>query len=234
MPRLVAALIRHGAYHQPPGVPSALLPHPLTAEGSASALALGEALAARERAGEWTIDPVIDTSSLRRAWETGERIAEALTRALGRDFVVSQHDALCERSLGAMANLTVSAIEALIADDPRHQPLPPGWKALPNVRLPVVGAESLLEAGARVATHIEGRLAPLARDLQRDTLRLFISHGAALRLAAVNLGTLRLDEVPGLSMYHCSAVFLDRDPGGTYRHTDGAWKVRRRGEEARD
>ncbi|HFE45380.1 MAG TPA: histidine phosphatase family protein, partial [Nannocystis exedens] len=220
MSKLFAALIRHGDYEQPPGVPSAHLPHPLTAKGRAQASALGAALAARELAGEFRIETQIDTSTLRRAWQTGLLIAQSLEAKLGRSFEIVSFDALCERSMGAMANLHVDEIARIIADDPRFQALPPGWKARSACKLPVPGAESLLEAGARVATHVDGRLRALAcqnakpADTQTDTLKLFVSHGAALRHAAVSLGTLRLEQIPGLSMHHCQPVHLERNAEG--------------------
>ncbi len=236
MSKLFAALIRHGHYEQPPGVPSAHLPHPLTATGRDQASALGVALAARELAGEFKIETHIDTSTLRRAWQTGVLIAQALEAELGRSFEIVSFDALCERSMGAMANLSVDEIARIIADDPRFQALPPGWKARSACKLPVPGAESLLEAGARVATHVDGRLRALAcqhaepkpedKDKGKDRLKLFVSHGAALRHAAVCLGTLRPEQIPGLSMHHCQPVHLERNAEGTYRHQSGAWKVR--------
>jgi len=241
MSKLLAALVRHGDYKQPLGVPSAHLPHGLTEEGRAQARALGETLAARERAGEWRIAEEIDTSTLLRAWETGQIIAEVLSAQLGRTFSIASFDELSERSLGAMANLTVDTIAQIIADDPRYAPLPPGWKARSSFRLPIIGAESLLQAGARVATHVDGRLRGLAGQGSTstststgDTLKLFVSHGAALRHAAVNLGTLTLDQNPGLSMHHCQPVHLERLPSGAYRHADGAWKIRAPKSIARD
>lgn len=234
MPRLFAALVRHGAYHQPEGVPSALLPHPLTDAGRAAAAELGRTLAARERAGEFTIHGAIDASSLRRAWETATVMAEALAQALGRPFVVDAFDALAERSLGAFANLSVAEIERIVADDPRYPPLPPGWKAMSSFRAPAIGAESLMEAGARAAAHIEARLQAIAPILPGESLKIFVGHGAGLRHAALALGTLTLAEIPGLSMHHCRPVILEREDVGRYRHAGGAWKVRKAGEVARD
>jgi len=237
MPKLIAALIRHGDYEQPPGVPSAHLPHPLTEKGRAQAQALGEALATRERAGEFRIAARIDTSTLRRAWETGRIIAKVLQVELGRTFEIVSFDALCERSLGSMANLSVDEIARIFADDPRYEALPEGWKSHSTRKLPVLGAESLLEAGARVATHVDGRLrslAELADAASEDTLKLFVSHGAALRHAAVSLGTLALGQLPELSMHHCQPVHLERRRDGTFHHHSGAWKIRPPKQAARD
>ena len=91
------------------------------------------------------------------------------------------------------------------------------------------------EAGARAATHIDARLRDLADAPRRaDTLKLFVSHGAALRHAAHSLGALALDAIPGLSMYHCREVVLERSAGGDYRHASGGWKIRKKAEEHRD
>ena len=234
MPRLLVALVRHAAYAQPEGVPSAHLPYPLTPEARAAALALGDALAARERAGELAVAPAIACSTLRRAWETASALAERLAAGLGRPFELAPADALAERSLGAFANLRVDAIEAIVADDPRYPPLPPGWKADSRIRVPAIGAETLLEAGDRVARHIDAHLAAAPPPRGVDALHLVVGHGAALRHAAVHLGVLDLAEIPRLSMHHCRPVVLERLPGGAYRHVGGAWKVRRPGEAPHD
>lgn len=101
-------------------------------------------------------------------------------------------------------------------------------------RAPAIGAESLMEAGARAAAHVEARLQALAPVLPGDSLKIFVGHGAGLRHAALALGTLALAELPGLSMHHCRPVILEREDVGRYLHHDGAWKVRRAGEVARD
>ncbi|MBK8263016.1 MAG: histidine phosphatase family protein [Nannocystis sp.] len=232
MPRLIAALIRHAAYEQPEGVPSAHLPYPLTAQGVLQASLLGDTLAERVLAGELRLAPTIHSSSLRRAWQTATLLAEALHRRLGVAFEVDQHDALAERGLGAFANLSVSAIEALVASDPRYSPLPPGWKADSYVRVPAIGAETLDEAGQRVAAHIEAALTALeaaAAALPPDPplVQLFIGHGAALRHAALRFGVLGRTDLPRLSMHYARPVLLERTAPRTYRHHSGEWKLRR-------
>jgi 2,3-bisphosphoglycerate-dependent phosphoglycerate mutase len=272
--RIVAALVRHGDYHQPDRVPSAQLPHPLTAKGEDQARALGQALADEAQALGLTVDPVIDCSTLLRAWQTATLAAAALDstgprraldstgprraldstgprraldstgprRALdctadGRPdaprFSVAEFLALSERSVGAGANLSVDAIAEALALDPRHPPLPPGWKAHPRFRLPVPGAESLLMAGARVAAHIEARVHELrqAPPGSGGLLKLFISHGGALRHAAVCMGALELETVAKVSMHHCGYVLVEHSPDpdggpGRWHMIGGRWKQR--------
>jgi len=248
-PRVVAAIVRHGSYRQPDETPSAHLPHPLTARGrdeaGAGVTELLE-LAAHHGLCVW---PAIDASRLLRAWETASIFAERLpahvlspdaAAALARGAeparlgipahtdgaFVATFDALNERSVGAAANLTLPEIEAVIEADPRHNDLPPGWKSNSTHRLPLPGAESLLEAGARVAAHLELRMATLAAAAERDTLKIFVGHGGAFRHAAAVLGLLELSAIRGLSMHHGRPLLFERRDDGRFSRLDGAWKIR--------
>jgi 2,3-bisphosphoglycerate-dependent phosphoglycerate mutase len=145
----------------------------------------------------------------------------------GSGFRVEEFAALAERSLGAAANLTLSEIEEAVRADPRYAELPEGWKGLSELRLPFLGAESLLESGERAAGHVEARMREIAGDLERDTLKLFVAHGGSLRHAAVKLGLLRLEAAPGLSMYHCAPIYFERGSDGRWAHVLGEWKQRR-------
>ncbi|NVB43387.1 histidine phosphatase family protein [Pseudenhygromyxa sp. WMMC2535] len=235
--RIVAALVRHGDYHQPEGVPSAMLPHPLTERGREQAWALGAALHGEAIGHGLHLDPVLDASALLRATETANLAAQTLrSMESDQDFEVEEFLDLAERSTGSAANLDVEAIAAAVDADPRLDPLPPRWKSHPRFRLPMPGAESMMQAGARVAAHIEARAHQLALHATRDTLKVFVSHGGALRHAAVCMGALDLDEVPGLSMHHCGFVLLElfhsspeaRAAGapGRWQKIGGQWKVR--------
>lgn len=248
-PRVVAAIVRHGTYRQPDATPSAHLPHPLTPQGRAQAETGAQQLVQLARRHELAVWPAIDASRLLRAWETATVIASTLpadllssepAAALARGAdparlgipapvdaaFVAAFDALNERSVGSAANLSLEEIEAVIAADPRHNDLPPGWKSNSTHRLPLPGAESLLEAGARVAAHLEQRLATLAATVERDTLKVFVGHGGAFRHAAAVLGLLDLGQVRQLSMHHARPLLLERGPDGRYRLLDGAWKER--------
>jgi broad specificity phosphatase PhoE len=201
----VLALIRHGQYEQPPGVPSAHLPYALTREGQASAqqAAAGILAFAGERGLE--IDAVIDCSRMRRAWETAEALARALASQTGRGFSCSEFEALAERSVGAAANLTVAAIEAILHADPRFSAAPAGWQRDAAYRLPFQGAESLADAGARVAAHLRH----WARAASEASLKLMVGHGGAFRHAASALGALEPAQVSELSMAHCAPIYFE-------------------------
>jgi broad specificity phosphatase PhoE len=222
MASIQVALVRHGSFRQPKGVPSAHLPHPLTEQGRHEALSGAVLLADHARESGLEIDPVIDASTLLRAFETAQLIAAELgERGLGR-FRVEEFDALTERSLGSMANLTEAEIEAIVAADPRVQALPVGWKRLSALRLPFPGAESLTDAGRRVARHI-ARLA--AEPGSGARLKIVVGHGGAFRHAALELGVLSEGDVAALSMYHAQPVYLEaRD--GLWRQVAGRWKPR--------
>jgi 2,3-bisphosphoglycerate-dependent phosphoglycerate mutase len=227
MVRRVLAWIRHGEYAQPPGVPSAHLPYGLTARGREQARAAAHRVwqFAKERGIE--LDPSIDTSSLRRAWETAHWLSEELARLGSPLASLAQFDALAERGLGAAANLTVDEIEAVLASDPRFEVPARGWKRDPAYVLPLSGAESLEQAGRRVARHVLMRMGA-ARGL-----KLFVGHGGAFRQAAVELGLLAPTAVADLSMTHGDPIYLEYQADHvttTFSHVAGQW--RRRSEAA--
>ncbi len=231
--RIVAALVRHGDYHQPKRVPSAQLPHPLTDEGVEQARSLGYNLHDECRGLGLMLDPILDCSTLLRARQTADLAADTLNRIEeDQRFDVAEFCELGERSVGAAANLTVDEIAESLRIDPRQPELPPGWKAHPRFRLPVPGSESLMMAGARVAAHIERRTHELRTADAHDVLKVFISHGGALRHAAVCMGALDLLEVPNLSMHHCGYVFIEHIPDpnggpGRWQKVGGRWKQRK-------
>ena len=224
--RLIAALIRHGDYEQLPNTPSAHQPFPLTATGEQQARDAAGLL--RDEIGRqgWSLASCIDTSSLLRAWQTARIIADRLADLCEVATEVACFDDLAERGLGSAANLTLSQIEELIHRDPRFPDVPPDWKANSHYRLPLQGAESLREAGERVASHLQRRMNALPEATGTGWLKLFVGHGAAMRHAAWHLGVLEFRQIAQLSMYHAQPVFLERLPNGCWRHIGGEWKVR--------
>jgi 2,3-bisphosphoglycerate-dependent phosphoglycerate mutase len=139
---------------------------------------------------------------------------------------VTSFDALAERSVGSAANLSVAQIRDIIHRDPRFPDLPEGWKSDSHYRLPLQGAESLVEAGERVAAHLRQAISdlPVMPDVSR--LKLFVGHGAAMRHAAWHLGVLEFQQLAQLSMYHGHPVFIESLPDGSWRHAGGEWKIR--------
>lgn len=223
MPRLIAAFIRHGDYHQRPDTPSAHQPFPLTSLGEQQARQAGADLAEFAANHHLPLCPTIDCSSLLRAWQTARLLIDALPTPT--QFQLHSTMALAERSVGIAANLTLAEIGSLLADDPRAEPPPANWKSNSHYCLPLPGAESLMTAGERVARHVQGRVDELT-DLSADTLKVFVGHGAAIRHAAVHFGVLDEAALPRLSMYHARPVYLEYTDG-EWRHLAGSWKPRR-------
>ena len=124
-----------------------------------------------------------------------------------------------------MANLTIAQIEDALRQDPRASSPPADWKADSHYCLPLQGAESLLEAGERVAAHLLQSMTALPRG-DHDQVKLFVGHGAAFRHAACHLGVLKFEQLRQLSMFHCQPVMLEYLPDGNWRHVEGDWKVR--------
>jgi 2,3-bisphosphoglycerate-dependent phosphoglycerate mutase len=139
---------------------------------------------------------------------------------------MEQSAALAERCVGSAANMTVEQIDRVLRQDPRCTPLPSTWQRDPTYTLPFPGAESLMQAGERVARYLEERARQIAQRVQRDTVKVFVGHGGSFRHAAVHLGVLSLEEVSTLSMHHCTPVFLERIDSGRWAHVAGQWKLR--------
>jgi 2,3-bisphosphoglycerate-dependent phosphoglycerate mutase len=228
-----AILVRHGAYHQKPDTPSALQPYALTDAGKAQARELGAEIADIARQEGFRLAPEILCSRQLRAWQTAALLGQSLGERLGSDFTITEDEALAERSVGALANLTLREIEQVIADDPRTAPLPGDWKSNSHHRLPVQGAESLMDAGERVAAFLEQKMADL-NDGAGPNARIFVGHGASIRHAAHCLGVLAFDQIRQLSMHHGRAVVLKLDKHDTWAHHGGDWKLRQPLETATD
>ena len=221
MPRLIAALVRHAEYRQMKHTPSAHQPYPLTEAGRQQAIRAAKTLRDMATAHDWSIARQIHCSLLLRAWETASIIAEYL----GDEQKVYAFPELSERSLGSAANLTIHQIEAVIHDDPRCGPLPSDWKSNSKFSLPLQGAESLIDAGQRVAKHLNDAMHELSQRTPRDTLMVFIGHGAAIRHASHELGVLKFEQISGLSMHHAVPIYFEY-LGTKWKHIAGHWKYR--------
>jgi 2,3-bisphosphoglycerate-dependent phosphoglycerate mutase len=224
--RRVAAFVRHGHFDRPENVASAHSLFPLSQRGREQARrAVDPILELCEEMG-LELDPRIESSQLLRAWETANLIAESLTMRTGKRFHVLQRDELVERGLGSCANMTFDAIRTMLSADPRLGTLPENWRRMPEFRLPVQGAESLMQAGARTATRVATSLASIPADDPRDLIRLFVAHSGCLRHAAVQLGAVDVRVVPGLSMDFTQAVFVEKVPNGDWVQIAGQFKKR--------
>jgi len=220
MSRRIAVFLRHGDYHQRPDTPSAHQPFALNPVGVAQARGAALLIAAMAKANGWAIHPVLHASNLLRAWQTADLIREGL----GQIERVEGFDALAERGLGSAANLTVAEIEAVLHDDPRYDSPPRGWKSDSHYRVPLQGAESLMDAGVRVAAHVRTALAAMRGG--GDVMGVFVGHGAAFRHAAHVLGAMEFDDLGAHSMFHATPVALEDRGEQPWRLAAGAWKVR--------
>jgi len=225
MARLIAALVRHGDYHQLPDTPSAHQPFPLNSEGETQAREGAQVLQDMIVQNDWALIPAIDSSRMLRAWQTATIFADRLAELASSTPSIESYDALAERGVGCLANLTSAQIEAVLQQDPRVSSPPTDWKADSHYRLPLQGAESLLEAGERIADHLSQSMEALAPD-DHDRVKIFVGHGAAFRHAAYHLGVLALEQLRQLSMFHCQPVMIEYLPGRQWCHIGGEWKVR--------
>ena len=225
MARLIAALIRHGDYQQLPETPSAHQPYPLNSEGETQAQEGAQGLHDMIVRNDWILVPSIDSSRMLRAWQTAMIFADRLSRLTSATLHVESYDELAERGVGCLANLTTAQIETVLHQDPRVSDLPADWKADSHYRLPLQGAESLLEAGERVAGHLSQSMAALPPD-DHDRVKIFTGHGAAFRHAAYHMGVLGIGQLRQLSMHHCRPVLVEYLIGGQWCHVEGDWKLR--------
>lgn len=222
--RRVAGLVRHGHFDRPDRTASAHRILPLSARGREQAALAAEAILDVCREHRLELDSTIEASQLLRAWETATVLAEALAARTGQRFAVEERDEIIERGIGSCANLRFEEIESLLAADPRLEPLPDGWRRIPHFRLPVQGAESLMQAGERTAARIRESLGSIPADDPRDLLRLFVAHSGCLRHAAVDLGVVDVRAVSGLSMDFCQMIAVERRRDQGWRQLAGQWK----------
>lgn len=209
--------LRHAIYEQPKQVPSALLPHPLTSVGRVQATEGAKKITDFIQNHQINFPIKIETSSLLRAYETGTIIKNALENQYNIDILMQETDELTERRLGAMANLTVKAIEEIVNKDPRYPSPPKNWKSTSDYKLPYIGCESLNEAGKRIVNYIEAN--------HFDGLRILVGHGASFRHAAKALNILKAEDIPKLSMHYATPL-LFKYVNGKWEHIDGKWKIR--------
>jgi len=217
----VVALIRHGDYHQRKGAPSAFQPFSLTPKGTEQAHQCVELIRNFCLQSGRNIHPQIHTSVLLRAWQTAKILANGLLPA---QALLVETPLLGERCVGSLANLTAAEIEAVIKQDPRYPTQPKGWKSDSYYQLPYPGAESLMQAGSRVADYLNQLVSDSSDNA--NTVHIVVGHGAAFRHAAHLLGTLEFNQIAMFSMYHATPVFLRRDADLDWHHHSGEWKRR--------
>ncbi|MDQ6991985.1 MAG: histidine phosphatase family protein [Mariprofundus sp.] len=220
-----AVFLRHGDYHHQAATPGACQPYPLNKAGEEQAVASIQKLLAFTERHHLTIAPSVHSSLLLRAWQTADIICQQLHhRDIERHYAVMESAQLNERSVGSLANLTISQIEQIVADDPRYPATPAGWKSDSYYQLPYPGAESLMDAGMRMAEYINKRMAQLSA--QTGCLHIFIGHGAAFRHAAYQQQMITFADIAKLSMFHAEPLFFTLNPTLQWHHVAGDWKIR--------
>lgn len=225
MSRLILGFIRHGDYQQLADTPSAHQPFGLSDRGKTDACLEAQKLCRFILHEGWQLLPHIDCSNMLRSWQTAEIFRVILEASLDLSLSTQSYDALAERSVGSVANLTVKEIEDIVNNDPRYPRLKEGWKSDSDFCLPFQGAESLMTAGHRVATHLNTQMADITR--KSDTqLKLCVGHGASFRHAAYHFGVIDAEEIAQLSMYHSRPIFLELLEDGSWQHIAGEWKYR--------
>lgn len=239
MSTYLAAVIRHGAYQQKSDTPSALQPFPLTEAGAQEVRLQAREFAQTLEKNNWQLHPEVHSSPLLRAWQTAQIYMEELAEFFVQPPVHLQFAELCERSVGNVANLTIAEIEQILTQDPRFTAPPDNWKSDSHYQLPFLGAESLMQAGARVAAHLNASAHKNSTLNTNDIVQLLIGHGAAIRHAACHLNVMELCEVSKFSMFHAHPVVLSFD-GQHWQHIAGKFKRRttgnpqKQGDEALD
>jgi 2,3-bisphosphoglycerate-dependent phosphoglycerate mutase len=168
-----------------------------------------------------------------RAWQTAELFQQQLTKHSDQNYSIACFDALAERCVGAVANLSVEQIEHIIASDPRYQTLPANWKSDSYFQLPFQGAESLMQAGERLAKHLIGAMQSLT-PTETDQVKFFVGHGASFRHAAFQLGILQFEQIAQFSMFYAQPLLFEYHQDGSWSHIAGDWKLRKPKQEAID
>jgi len=222
MSKIYAALIRHGDYEQLIDTPSAYQPFALNDEGKEQARQGAQALQRFAQELNCIFDPIIHSSSLLRAWQT----ADIFKQEVPTFKQINQFDVLCERSVGSVANLSIKQIDDVVISDPRYAPLPKDWKSNSHFCLPFIGAESLMDAGQRVAGHLKKTMSELEAPRDQNVLKIFIAHGASIRHAMHILGALNFDDIKNLSMHHAHPVLFEIDQDNQWHKAAGEWKIR--------
>ncbi|WP_319558509.1 phosphoglycerate mutase family protein [Thiomicrorhabdus sp.] len=221
MNKLYLAFLRHGDYLQKHDTPSAWQPFALTEQGEKPCRSAATKLRAFADEHGLDIHASVQASSLLRAWQTASIIAGQL----GEEFSVASDASLNERCVGSFANMTVTEIETALQQDPRFAQPPASWKSDSDYRLPCPFAESLNQAGQRVAEYLQQRCFELQAQITAPTLWIVCGHGASFRHAAQRMGILQPEEIPLYSMYHAEPLFFEWQQTGLRLHS-GDWKRR--------
>lgn len=232
MAKVILAFARHAEYEQLAATPSAHQPFALNEQGINQARQQAKLFTELLKQKGWQLLPHIASSNMLRAWQTADIFKQSLQTNVADELTIDCFDGLAERCVGSVANLSVEQIEQIIDSDPRYDELPENWKSDSHFRLPFQGAESLLDAGKRVAECLQKQLEQID-ETEAPQVKLIIGHGASFRHAAYHLGILEFDMIAKLSMYHAQPLLFEYDQG-RWQHIAGEWKQRQPKREAID
>lgn len=173
------------------------------------------------------IHSTVHSSNLLRAWQTAKIIKENINN----HFDIETSSLLNERSVGAVANLTVTEIEELLKEDPRYECSDFNWKSDSYYCLPFDRAESLMQSGERLATLINKEFVSLRKSFKQNTLMIIVGHGASFRHAAYLLGIIEFEDIAKYLMYHAAPLFFEyteakNQPDRSFVKIHGGLKVR--------
>lgn len=226
-PKIILAFVRHGEYLQKQKTPSAFQPFDLSEQGKKQSQATAKIIDDFAKTHQLQIHSAIHSSNLLRAWQT----AKIIKQNMSTQAHVETSSQINERSVGAVANLTVSEIEQLLDVDPRFECPDFNWKSDSYYCLPFDGAESLMQSGERLANFILKEFVELKNTVQHDTLKIIVGHGASFRHAAFLLGVIDFEDIAKYSMYHAKPLFFEFNKFNN-QHKDsfvkihGEWKIR--------
>jgi 2,3-bisphosphoglycerate-dependent phosphoglycerate mutase len=222
MAKVILAFARHADYEQLAATPSAHQPFALNEQGVNQAKQQAQLFTELLQQKGWQLFPHIASSNMLRAWQTADIFKQSLQASITEEITIDCFDGLAERSVGSVANLSVEQIEQIIDSDPRYDVLPESWKSDSHFCLPFQGAESLLDAGKRVAECLQKQLEHIG-ETETIQVKLVIGHGASFRHAAYHLGILEFEMIAKLSMYHAQPLLFEYDQG-RWQHIAGEWK----------
>ncbi len=227
MGKVFFAIIRHAEYEQKANTPSAHQPYPLTTRGEEQAKSCAPKIIEYTQQYHLKLDSVIDCSPVLRAWQTASLLSRQLTSLTATELSLQTSEMLTERCVGSVANLTIDEIENVLRHDPRYDVPPANWKSDSYYKLPFPGAESLAEAGKRVADRLRLLIAELAA-YNDNMLKVLVIHGASFRHAAAELGVLTAAEIAKYSMYHAQPLLFEvsENDGNNWVLRAGEWKIR--------
>lgn len=231
MSKLFLTFVRHGEYQQKAKTPSASQPFELTEHGKIQSRQSAQQIYAFVEQHQLKVKSAIFSSNLLRAWQTAKIIRDELKDNHHACHIESTAQ-LNERSVGAVANLSIEEIEAVLETDPRFERPSFDWKSDTYYCLPFDGAESLMQSGERVANFIRKTFVEVKQMSSKDTLVIMVGHGASFRHAAHLLGVLEFDEIAKYSMYHSDPIFFEMTPclnlhTQCFKKVAGDWKIRK-------